>query len=261
MLRTSFSARFPAALATFVLCAAASAAPDAQNILAASDLIRNPGGTFSVTTRLAEYRDGAQVGTAGVSVLSRTAEDTGQYNTLVYFFDPARDAGKRMLKRGNDLWFHDPVSQSSIRISPQQRLLGGAANGDVVTVNFAKDYAATLAAEEDITDGDRTARHCYRLALAARNRDVTYDNIEMWVDTANSRPVKARYYAQSGRLLKTAFYREYRKELGVERPVEIVIIDGLDPKWVTVMRFSDYKLRDASESWFQRDYLARFQPG
>jgi hypothetical protein len=33
---------------------------------------------------------------------------------------------------------------------PQQRLLGQAANGDVVTVDLAKDYQALLAAEEDV---------------------------------------------------------------------------------------------------------------
>lgn len=63
-----------------------------------------------------------------------------------------------MLKSGNDLWFFDPSSKASIRLSPQQRLLGQAANGDVVTVNLAKDYQAQLEAEESVLDGDRQSR-------------------------------------------------------------------------------------------------------
>ena len=46
----------------------------------------------------------------------------------------------------------------------------------------------------------------------------------------------------------------------MERPTETVIIDGLDPNWVTVMRYSDYAWRDIPESWLQRDYLPRFKP-
>jgi hypothetical protein len=37
-----------------------------------------------------------------------------------------------------------------------------------------------------------------------------------------------------------------------------VIIDGLDPQAVTLVRFSDYGLRNVPTSWFQRDYLPRF---
>jgi hypothetical protein len=38
-----------------------------------------------------------------------------------------------------------------------------------------------------------------------------------------------------------------------------VIIDGLNPQSVTLMRFSDYKERDIPETWMQRDFLPRFQ--
>ena len=173
---------------------------------------------------------------------------------------PARDANKLMLKTGNDLWFHDPASQASIRISPQQRLLGQAANGDVVTVNFAQGYKATLEAEEDVQDGDRQVRHAVKLALAAVVPDVTYDSADMWLDAATRRPIKAKFYSETHRLLKTAFYRRYEEQLGGVRPTEVVIIDGVNPNLVTVMRYADFTARDVPESWFQRDILARFQP-
>ena len=41
----------------------------------------------------------------------------------------------------------------------------------------------------------------------------------------------------------------------------IVRIDGLDPAWVTVLRYSDYAWRDVPDAWLQRDYLPRFKPG
>jgi outer membrane lipoprotein-sorting protein len=238
----------------------AAAAPSAQAILSASDAIRNPDKPFGLTVTLVEYRNGRQTDSTTLGVYSKADTNSGQFRSLIRFVAPARDANKLMLKNGNDLWFYDPSSKASIRLSPQQRLLGQAANGDVVTVNLAQDYRAQLAAEENIQDGDRQTRHCYKLALAAISPDVTYHRIEMWLDAASNRPVKARFYTESGQLLKSAYYRRYQPQLGVERPTETVIIDGLDPNWVTVMRYTEYAWREVPEAWLQRDYLPRFKP-
>jgi hypothetical protein len=158
------------------------------------------------------------------------------------------------------IWFYDPANKASIRISPQQRLLGQAANGDVVTVNLARDYVAALVGEEEVQDGERVTRRCHKLVLSAAAPDVTYHRLEVWIDAVNSQPVKARYYSESGRLLKTAYFRRVRTELGAERPTEAVIIDGLDPNWVTVLRYSDWVKRNVPEAWLQRDYLPHFKP-
>jgi len=48
--------------------------------------------------------------------------------------------------------------------------------------------------------------------------------------------------------------------LGVERPTETVIIDGLNPQSVTLLRFSDYVTRAVPDAWLHRDFLPRFQP-
>ncbi len=255
--------RFERLIACAALIASASvavAAPSAQALLAASDTIRNPDKPFALTVTLVEYRNAKQVDGNTLTVYSKADANSGQFRSLIRFVAPARDANKLMLKSGNDLWFFDPSSKASIRLSPQQRLLGQAANGDVVTVNLAKDYQAQIAAEESVLDGDRQTRRCYKLALAALSADVTYHRIEMWLDASSSRPVKARFFTESGQLLKTAYYRRYQPQLGVERPTETVIIDGLDPNWVTVMRFSDYAWREVPEVWLQRDYLPRFKP-
>jgi len=242
------------------LAVLAHAAPDAQTILAASDAVRNPNRPFAVTVTLIEYRSSKQTDANTLTVYSKADTTSGQYRSLIRFVAPQRDANKLMLKSGNDLWFFDPASQASIRLSPQQRLLGQASNGDVVTVNLAKDYKAELEGTEDLTDGEKVLRHCHKLVLAAVSPDVTYHRVEMWVDTGSSRPVKARFFAESGHLLKTAYYRKFQPQLGRERPTEVVIIDGLDPAWVTVMRYADYAWREVPDAWLQRDYLPRFKP-
>jgi hypothetical protein len=248
-------------LCSLAVAAAAHGAPDPQALLTASDAIRNPSKSFVLTAALTEYRAGKQTDANTLSIYSKPDPSGGQFRTLVRFVAPARDSGKLMLKNGNDLWFYDPANQSSIRISPEQRLLGQASNGDVATINLSRDYRAQWKAEEDVTDGDRQTRRVNRLALTAiAPAGVNYHHIELWLDVRDARPVKAKFFSESDRLLKTAYYRRYRAELGVERPTETVIIDGLDPNWVTVMRFDAYAWRDIPDAWLQRDYLPRFHP-
>lgn len=239
---------------------AAQANPNPQTLLVASDAVRNPGQPFTVNVQITEFQAGKKVDGASLVTYSRTLTEGAQFASLVLFAQPARDAGKLMLKSGSDLWFFDPSTKASVRLSPQQRLMGQASNGDVVTVNLARDYKASMAAEETVQDGERKTRTSYKLALSAVTEDATYGSIELWIDTANSQPIKGRFFAGSDRLLKTVFYRRYEQQMGVQRPTELVIIDGLNPQSVTLMRLSDYKAKNIPTNWFQRDYLPRFQP-
>ena len=232
-------------------------AHDARALLEASDAIRNPGDSFRLDTALFEYRKGKLRNQLLLTVNARP--DEGSYANLLRFNEPARDAGKLMLFQGRDLWFYDPASRASFRISPQQRLIGQAANGDVVNTSFSRDYSATLEAEEAVVDGDRKPRDAYKLRLIAAAADTTYAAIEYWQDRADARPIKARFFGDSGQLLKTAFYRKYSSWLGRERPTEVVIIDGVDPNWVTILRYSNFERRDIPASWMQRDFLPRYR--
>ncbi len=232
---------------------------DPQAVLVASDAIRNPGRPFRVTATLAEFERGKQVDESKLNTYSRTLDESGQFASLIQFVEPLRDTGKLLLKAGSDMWFYDPSAKASVRISPQQRLMGQAANGDVVTVNFARDYKAQQSAEESITDGERRSRETLKLSLVAVVAEATYPSIDLWVDSDSAAPIRARFMAESGRLLKTAFFRRFQRQLGAERPTETVIIDGVNTQAVTVVRFTEFQYRNLPVSWFQRDHLPRFQ--
>jgi len=236
-----------------------AAQPDGKGLLVACDAIRNPGRPFRVTVTLAEFESGKRVDTGVLNSFSRTLEESGQFASLIQFVEPARDLGKLLLKTGADLWFYDPSTKASVRISPQQRLMGQAANGDVVTVNLARDYHVTQAVEESITDGERKQRSAVKLLLAPAVEQATYAVIELWVDRETAAPIRARFFAESGRLLKTAFFRRFQRQMGADRPTETVIIDGLSPQAVTILRLSDFQPRNLPVAWFQRDFLSRFQ--
>ena len=248
-----------ALLAAGAALAAAADAPSPREIVAATDRVRNPGEPFRVTVTLTEYVGGSERNHDRLVVFSKEDPGTQQFRNLIQYVDPPRDAGKKVLLDGHSLWFFDPASNISIRISAQQRLIGQAAIGDVLTVNLAVDYTATLSGAETIKDAARTDRNCWHLDLKAANDQAVYNRVEYWVEQGTNYPIKGKFYSDSGRLLKILYYRSFAPALGAVRPTEAVIIDAVDTSLATTAAFGDYRTTDLPDAWFQRDYLPRLQ--
>ncbi len=247
-------------LLAFVAATAPACAQTAQEIIAASDKVRNPGEPFRSTNTLTEFIAGKPRDQNVLVVFSKEDPATHQFRNLVRYVAPARDQGKMVLLDGRVLWFYDPNSKASVRISPQQRLIGQAAIGDVLTVNLAVDYAGTLLGDETIQDAARKDRQCWHLDMKAANDQAVYNRVEYWVEHGTSYPVKAKFYSDSGRLLKILYYRGFEEQLGRIRPTEAVIIDAVDTSLVTTFKFGDFHAQNIPDAWFQRDYLPRLQP-
>lgn len=231
----------------------------AQQMVAEADRVRNPQQPFRLTDTLVEYRSGTARDRVVLVVYAREDKETQQYNNLVRYAEPPRDAGKLVLLHGTNMWFYDPASKASVRISPQQRLLGQASDGDVVTANLARDYSARLAGAETLQDADRKQRSCWHLDMAAATPEAVYSRVEYWLEQGSFRPVKGKFYSDSGRLLKIAYFHNYQQQLGGVRPTETIIIDAVDSNLVTTMTTSDYRVEEIPDAWFQRDFLPRLK--
>ena len=230
-------------------------AQTAQEIVTATDKVRNPGQPFRTTFRLTEYVGGQERNHDSLVVLSKEDTATRQFRNLVQYLEPARDAGKRVLLDGHSLWFYDPDSKVSVRISAQQRLIGQAAIGDILTVNLAADYTASVLGTDTIEDAARQPRQCWHLDLKASNDQATYNRVEYWVEQGSFYPIKGKFYADSGRLLKIVYFRNFATRLGTIRPTESIIIDAVDSSLATTATFGEYAYQEIPEAWFQRDYL------
>jgi len=234
-----------------------AAAQTPRDIIAAADKVRNPGQPFRSTNTLTEYVSGQPRNQDQLVVYAKEDPATHQFRNLVRYTEPPRDAGKIALFSTPNLWFYDPASKASVRISPQQRLIGQAAIGDVLTVNLAVDYTGTLLGNETITDPEHQQRQCWHLDLQAATDSAIYRRVEYWVEHGSFRPVKAKFYSDSGRLLKILYYRSFREQLGAMRPAEAIIIDAVNSSLVTTIAFGNLRFQDIPEAWFQRDYLPR----
>ena len=248
-----------ALLSLALLLGAAAHAQTAQEIVSATDKVRNPGKPFRTTLKLTEYVGGKERDHDSLAVFSKEDTSTHQFRNLVQYVEPARDAGKRVLLDGHSLWFFDPDSKVSVRISAQQRLIGQAAIGDILTVNLAADYTASVIGEEKIDDATRQPRQCWHLDLKAANDLATYNRVEYWVEQGTFYPIKGKFYSDSGRLLKIVYFRNFAERLGSVRPTEAIIIDAVDSSLATTATFGEYAYQEIPEAWFQRDYLPRLQ--
>ena len=255
-----FTALLLFAYARIGVCAETSL-PNAQDMIAAADKVRNPAQPFKALDTLTDYINGEPQDTLTLSNYAKMNVATGQYRNLVRYVAPLRDAGKLVLLDGSQMWFYDPDSKASVRLSPQQRLLGQAANGDVVSVNLARDYKGTTVGNETLQDADHQPRDCVHLSLVASTPEAVYNRIEYWIERATYYPVKAKYFSDSGRLLKTAYFTRYQDVLGGKRPTKVIILDGIDPHLATTMEFSHYSDVDVPDAWFQRDFLSQFKGG
>jgi hypothetical protein len=238
--------------------ARADDAPSAADIVAAADRVRNPQNPFRLSFVLVEYQSGQAHDSLSLAVHSKIDPATHQYRNLVRYTAPARDVGKLVLLSGGSMWFYDPASKASIRISAQQRLIGQASNGDVLSVNLAHDYRPRLLGAESIQDADHQPRDTWHLDLTAATTEAAYSRLETWIEKETMRPVKSKFYSDSGRALKIAYYRRYEPALGAARPLETIIIDAVDPHLLTKVTASDYRAEDVQDAWFQREYLPRF---
>jgi hypothetical protein len=108
---------------------------------------------------------------------------------------------------------------------------------------------------ETIEDAARQPRKCWHLDLKASNDLATYNRVEYWVEQGTFYPIKGKFYADSGRLLKIAYFRKFAEQLGAVRPTESIIIDAVDSSLATTATFGEYAYQEIPEAWFQRDYL------
>ncbi len=226
----------------------ANAITSADEILQASDQGRNGWDSFVVRTTIQNYED-KRLKEEGLFEVNTKGVD----KTLVKFLN-ADVKGQYLLMVEDDMWIYMPNTRKPIRITPLQRLMGDASNGDVARTHFAQDYAATLKAEETI---DGVA--CYALELSAKRDGATYKKIDYWVAKETKRPKKAEIYLISGKLYKTIQFDRYEEIQNRVLLTQMTIIDRLRERRTTVMKFSSYAPKELPEKYFNKDYLERLK--
>jgi outer membrane lipoprotein-sorting protein len=220
-------------------------AQTAQEIVERSDGARNLTEAFTMAMRITNFENEQQKDQADFEVMI-----SGRDRGLVKFVG-GRDKGNYLLMVGDDMWIYIPGTHKPIRITPIQRLMGEASNGDVARTNYSQDYDAALLGGETL---DGVA--CWKLQLKARSKGATYHRIEYWVEKATYLPRRADLYLVSGKFYKTALFEKFEKLSFADRFItRMVLIDRLRPGRKTVMEYSNVRPEQIPDKYFNKNYL------
>ena len=178
-------------------------------------------------------------------------------NTLARFTSPANMNDRMVLMVDRNMWFIRSGLKKPVSLSPRQKLLGDAANGDIASTNYVDDYHGVLLGEETVQ-----SEPCYVLDLKAANKNVTYDRIKYWVSKERLVGVQAEFYTLSGKLFKTAAFK-YDNRISIDGQEaipfvsELVIRDAIQKDRVTTMTYGKIRVEPIPDSVFNLNLLVR----
>lgn len=176
------------------------------------------------------------------------------YDFLAKFGSPAKVKGQKILFVDHNMWFTKPNVKKPVPISPRQKLVGGAAYGDIAATNYSDDYEASPLPDETLND-----ESCYVFDLRASTKKATYDRIKYWVSKARVVGLKAEYYTVSDKMFKTALF-EYAHQAKIGNNVrpfisKMTIKDALIEKNITILEFHPPILKEIPPSTFDLNLL------
>jgi hypothetical protein len=177
-------------------------------------------------------------------------------NALAVYQSPAKIKGRKLLMKDRNMWFIKPGLSKAIPISPRQKLLGGASNGDIASTNYVGDYTI-----ESFTKDQFNNEPCFLYELKAKNKKVTYDKIKYWVSMKRKIGLKAQFFTLSGKMFKTAFF-EYDNTIVLNAKnrlfvSKMTILNAMLKADKTVMSYHNIKIKKISPSSFNLNLLVR----
>jgi hypothetical protein len=179
-----------------------------------------------------------------------------EYNSLAEFLSPPKVKGQKLLMIDRNMWFIKPGLRKPVPISPRQKLMGGASNGDIASTNYAGDYEPTSISDDAVNE-----EPCFLLDLKATNKKATYDGIKYWISKGRLVGIKSEFFTVSGKKFKSATF-EYENSIAVEgRPMpfvsKMVITDAVIKGNVTTMTYDKVTLKKIPDAAFNLNLLVR----
>lgn len=207
--------------------------------------------------KIIDMQKGKEAKILGTYDFSGAVRMFGQGNDAVCkfmgeFTEPKSEAGKKVLLDGSKFWLSFPNTQKFIELATSQRLAGLATAADIAGLGFASDYTAAYAnpAEEPLL-----GRLCYKLILTARpEREVSAPRLHYWIDKENFQPVRVDYFAVTGEVTKTIYYRDFKMVpvLNQTRAHEVFILVPAQEDRATRLFYLNFRAEQMPESAFQK---------
>ncbi|HNZ06435.1 MAG TPA: outer membrane lipoprotein-sorting protein [Candidatus Cloacimonadota bacterium] len=177
-----------------LLCA--QKAPSAGSILKAVD--KNMlSSTSKSTTRMVIHSKRSSRTVESINYSSGSDKYYSEYTA------PPREKGTKMLKVGDKLWIYEPSSDRTIQISGnmlKQSVMGSDLSYEdfMEETKLEESYTATVTG-----DSKYDGREVWVLELVAKQKNLAYHKLKLYVDKERYVVLYQYMYAKSGKLLKT----------------------------------------------------------
>lgn len=179
-----------------------------------------------------------------------------KHDAFVEAVKPAKNRGEVFLFNDRQMKFYKPSLKKPIPISARARLTGQAANGDIASTHYARDYAATLEKKEVLNGVNH-----FVLMLKAKSKNLTYDQIRYWISEKTKLATKAEFLTLQGKPFKIG-YLEYNNILNVDgRGIAFVsrltIVDAKFSQNKSVITYTKPRIADHPDAIFNVNNLTR----
>lgn len=236
--------------ASVALAASGSKAPDMQKILDNIDKLSTfPNNDFSAVMTIVSEDPKKGVEKHVVRMFRRDREN----KFLLLFQEPEVMKGQGYLLVDDNLWFYDPESRKFTHTSMKENFSGtDAKNSDFSQSTLAKDYQVKSWSEAKFYNYD-----VYILELEARNDEVTYPTLKLWVNKEPNLVLKTESYSLSGRLLRSALIPNYAKVGSAYVATSMILIDELVAGKKTQITLKNISIQNLPDSVFTKSYMER----
>lgn len=179
-----------------------------------------------------------------------------QQDAFVEATAPAKNKNEVFLFNDRQMWFFKPSLKKPVSISARQKLSGQAANGDIASTNYARDYSATMEKSE-VINGEKF----HVLLLKANAKNLTYDQIRYWISDKTKLAMRADFLTLQGKTFKSG-QLEYKNMISIKGRSfpfvsQLIITDAKFNQNKSIIKYSNPKAVDHSDSLFNVNNLTR----
>ncbi len=166
----------------------------------------------------------------------------GTEKSLIVITAPAKEAGNKTLKIGNEIWSFLKNTETTIKIPPSMMLSSwngsDFTNDDLVRESeLIRDYNLKIMFDEKIG-----GQNCWKIELTPKpNAPVVWGKLYYWVRKNDYLPAIVQYYDEKGKLQRTMKFSDYKTMGGRKIPCRLTLINNKKKGHLTEFIYKNVK--------------------
>lgn len=166
----------------------------------------------------------------------------GRDHSLTLITSPAKESGQSFLKLKNDMWNWNPAINRMIKLPPSM-MSQGWMGSDYTNDDILKESSIVVDYHHKITGNEQVGGYdCYKIELDPKSdAAIVWGKVILWISKAEYYLLKAEYYDEDNKLVKTHISSEIKFMHDRKLPSRYEIIPADKPGQKTVLTIKTAK--------------------